>query len=165
MRDIAARVADAFGLELFDLALTRSRGSLVLQVVLDRPWTATGLVPLAGDQAAEHGEGQGVTLDDCARVSHELGTILDVEDVLPDSYTLEVSSPGLDRPLRHLTDYQRFVGRLAKIVLSEPLGRQTAFAGRIRGVDGDEVLFESEGGRAVRLPFRLISRARLEVEF
>ncbi len=165
MRDIAARVADAFGLELFDLALMKSRGSLVLQVVLDRPWTPTGLVPPADDQTAEHVEGQGVTLDDCARVSHELGTILDVEDVLPDSYTLEVSSPGLDRPLRQLTDYQRFVGRLAKIVLSEPLSRQTAFAGRLRGVDGDEVLFESEGGRAMRLPFRLISRARLEVEF
>lgn len=165
VRDIAANAARAFGLELFDIALTRSRGSLVLQVVLDRPWTPDGPERNGDTRPADPGEERGVTLDDCAQVSQELGTVLDVEDVLPDSYTLEVSSPGLDRPLRQPDDYRRFVGRLAKIVLSEPVNRQTAFAGRLRGLEGDEVLFESEGGKPVRLPFRLISRARLEVEF
>ena len=78
---------------------------------------------------------------------------------------MEVSSPGLDRPLRKADDYVRFAGRLAKIVTREPVERQTAFAGRLRGLDGDDVLFEREGGRLVRLPLSLISRARLDVEF
>jgi ribosome maturation factor RimP len=152
IREIAVRVAKARGLEVFDLELVREHGRQVLRVVLDRPWPG----PMANDS---------VTLEDCARVSEELSTILDVEDPVPDRYTLEVSSPGLDRPLRHRDDYQRFEGRLAKIVLTEPINRQTAFAGRLRGIEGDDVLFESEGGKAVRLPFRLISRARLDVEF
>jgi ribosome maturation factor RimP len=72
----------------------------------------------------------------------------------------------LDRPLRHADDYRRFAGRRAKIVLSEPVARQTAFAGRVLGIEGDDdVLFESEGGKQVRLPLRLITRARLDVEF
>lgn len=152
VRDIAARVAGERGLEILDIETVREHGRQVLRVVLDRPWPGAA----ANDS---------VTLEDCARVSEELSTILDVEDPLPDRYTLEVSSPGLDRPLRRREDYERFVGRLAKIVLSEPVSRQTAFAGRLRGIEGDEVLFESEGGKAVRLPLRLITRARLDVEF
>ena len=152
IRDIAARVAASYGLEIFEVALRRERGEDVLRVVLDRP----------GPAATPE---QSVSIEDCALVSRELDTILDVEDALPKSYTLEVSSPGLDRPLRGADDYRRFAGRLAKIVLSEPLNKQTAFAGRLRGVDGDDVLFESEGGKHVRLPLTLISRARLEVEF
>ena len=124
----------------------------VLRVVLDRP----------GPAATPE---ESVSIGDCETVSHELGTILDVEDLLPANYTLEVSSPGLDRPLRHAEDYRRFSGRLAKIVTREPIDRQTAFAGRLRGLEGDEVLFESEGGRMVRLPLGLIRRARLDVEF
>ena len=155
-------MARAFDLELFDIELTRERGGQVLRVILDRPWTGTS--DSEGGRRAGDPE-RGVTLEDCERVSQELSTILDVEDILPDSYTLEVSSPGLDRPLRHADDYRRFAGRLAKIVLSEPVNRQTAFAGRLRGLEGDDVLFESEGGKAVRLPLGLISRARLDVEF
>jgi ribosome maturation factor RimP len=120
--------------------------------VLDRPWP--------GSTADD-----GVTLKDCERVSHELDAQLDVEDLVPGPYTLEVSSPGLDRPLRHADDFRRFAGRLAKIVVSEPVNHQTAFAGRLQGVEGDDVLFEKEGGKQVRLPLALISRARLDVEF
>ena len=103
--------------------------------------------------------------DDCARVAEELGTLLDVEDVIAGGYTFEVSSPGLDRPLRNADDYRRFAGRWAKIVTSEPVQRQTAFAGRVKGIEGDDVLFESEGKKLMKLPLRLITRARLEVEF
>ena len=71
-----------------------------------------------------------------------------------------MSSPGLDRPLRSRDDYQRFAGRLAKIVTAEPIARQTAFAGHLRGMDGDDVLF-----KLIRLPLGLTRRARLEVEF
>jgi len=152
IREIAGRVAGAYGLLIDEITMRREGRQQVLRVVLDRPG------PAATPEDS-------VSIADCERVSHELGTILDVEDLLPDSYTLEVSSPGLDRPLRDADDYRRFAGRLAKIVTREPVERQTAFAGRLRGLDGDEVLFEREGGRMVRLPLRLISRARLDVEF
>ena len=152
IREIAARVADSYGLLIDEVVMRRERGNDVLRVVLDRP--GTGATPE-----------DSVSITDCERVSQELSTILDVEDLLPDSYTLEVSSPGLDRPLREARDYVRFAGRLAKIVTREPVNRQTAFAGRLRGMEGDDVLFENEGGKLVRLPLGLISRARLEVEF
>jgi ribosome maturation factor RimP len=152
IRGIAARVAETYGLLIDDVVMRREGGNDVLRVVLDRP----------GPAATPE---ESVSIADCERVSQELSTILDVEDLLPDSYTLEVSSPGLDRPLRDARDFVRFAGRLAKIVTREPVNRQTAFAGRLRGMEGDDVLFESEGGKLVRVPLALISRARLEVEF
>jgi ribosome maturation factor RimP len=152
IRDIAVRVATSYGLLIDEVVMRREGGADVLRIVLDRPG------PAATPEDS-------VSIADCERVSQEIGTILDVEDVLPDSYTLEVSSPGLDRPLREASDYERFAGRLAKIVTREPINRQTAFAGRLRGIEGNDVLFENEGGKVIRLPFRAISRARLEVEF
>jgi len=152
VREIAIRVAGARGLAVDDVSLRREGGQQVLRVTLDRPGPSAN---------AE----ESVSISDCEVVSQELGTILDVEDFFPSRFTLEVSSPGLDRPLRQADDYRRFAGRLAKIVMREPINRQTAFAGRLRGVDGDDVLFESEGGKLVRLPLALIIRARLEVEF
>jgi ribosome maturation factor RimP len=145
-------VAETYGLLIDEVVMRRERGADVLRVILDRPGS--------GATAEES-----VSIADCERVAQELSTILDVEDLLPDSYTLEVSSPGLDRPLRDARDYERFAGRLAKIVTREPVNRQTAFAGRLRGMEGDDVLFEKEGGTVIRLPINLISRARLEVEF
>jgi len=153
VREVAVRVAASYGLDIFDVELRRESGQQVLRVVLDRP----------GPNATAE---ESVSLEDCARVSEEISTILDVEDVaLADRYTLEVSSPGLDRPLRQAEDYRRFAGRRAKIVMSQPVARQTAFAGRLKGIDGDDVMFESEGGKLVRLPLKQISRARLDVEF
>jgi ribosome maturation factor RimP len=146
-------VAASYGLDIFDVELRREAGQQVLRVVLDRP----------GPNATAE---ESVSLDDCVRVSEEISAILDIEDVaLADRYTLEVSSPGLDRPLRQADDYRRFAGRRAKIVMSQPVARQTAFAGRVMGIDGDDVMFESEGGKLVRLPLKQISRARLDVEF
>ena len=152
IREIATRVAQTYGLQIDDVVMRRERGQDVLRVILDRP----------GPAATPE---ESVSITDCERVAQELNTILDVEDPVPSSYTLEVSSPGLDRPLRGATDFVRFSGRLSKIVMREPINGQTAFAGRIRGVDGDDVLFEKEGGKLIRLPLMLISRARLEVEF
>jgi ribosome maturation factor RimP len=152
IRELAATIARAYGLELFDVTYGRESGRNVLRVVLDRP----GPSATAEDS---------VSLEQCARVSEELSAALDVDDVVPAEYTLEVSSPGLDRPLRSRDDYQRFAGRLAKIVTSEPVARQTPSAGHLRGMDGDDVLFEAIGGKLQRLPLRLIRRARLEVEF
>ena len=152
VRELATRVASTYGLEIFDVELKREGKQHVLRVVVDRP----------GPAATPE---ESVSIDDCARVAEDLGTLLDVEDVMPGEYTFEVSSPGLDRPLRGADDYRRFAGRWAKIVTSEPVERQTAFSGRIKGIEGDDVLFESEGKKLKKLPLRLIRRAHLEVEF
>jgi ribosome maturation factor RimP len=88
-----------------------------------------------------------------------------VEDPFEHRYTLEVSSPGLDRPLRHVEDYRRFAGRLARVVTSAPIAGQTHLVGRIKDVDADTVVFEGERGRVYRVPLSSIARARLEVEF
>lgn len=152
VREMAARVAGTYGLDIFDVELKREGGQQVLRVIVDRPGPAST-------------PEESVSIDDCARVAEELGTLLDVEDVIPSGYTFEVSSPGLDRPLRTAEDYRRFAGRWAKIVTSQPVQRQTAFNGRVKGLEGEDVLFESEGRKLVKLPLRLIKRAHLEVEF
>jgi ribosome maturation factor RimP len=154
IRDIAERVAKSLGLEIWDVQSRREPTGQVVRVFIDRPGPAS---------TAE----ESVSIEDCEQVSREIGTILDVEDPLPFKYTLEVSSPGLDRPLRSANDYQRFAGRLAKIVVSQAVDNQKAFEGRLRGVDDatGAVLLEAANGRVHRLPFRLITRGRLEVEF
>ena len=157
IRAIADRVARSHGLEVWDIVSRRETSGQVIRVFIDRPGPA--------DTPEES-----VSIEDCAEVSREIGTILDVEDPLPFTYTLEVSSPGLDRPLRGAGDYRRFAGRLAKIVVSEAVDNQKAFEGRIRGVEKDGtdetvVLLEGPKGRMHRLPMRLITRGRLEVEF
>ena len=152
IRAIAERVARSHGLEIWDIVSRRERTGQVVRVFIDRPGRAA---------TAE----ESVSIEDCEQVSREIGTILDVEDPLPIAYTLEVSSPGLDRPLRGEQDYRRFAGRLAKIVVSEAVDNQTAFEGRLRGIEDRDVLLEGPKGRMHRLPLQLITRARLEVEF
>ena len=152
VRAIAERVASSHGLEVWDVVSRRETGGQVMKVFIDRPGPAA-----TPDES--------VSIEDCELVSREIGTILDVEDPLPFAYTLEVSSPGLDRPLRGETDYRRFAGRLAKIVVSEAVDNQKAFEGRLRGVEEGAVLLEGPKGRMHRLPMRLIARGRLEVEF
>ena len=130
---------EGLGYELVDLE--SSRGGLI-RVFIDAP--------------------KGINVDDCARVSHHLTRAFVVEGV--DYERLEVSSPGLDRPLRHEADYRRFGGRLAKIVTTEPIGGQSAFAGRLAGVE-DGVVLLAEGRKVHRVPIAQIKRGRLEVEF
>jgi len=102
----------------------------------------------------------GVTLDDCQRVSEQIGAWLDVEDPLPGSYVLEVSSPGFDRRLRKLAHFERFSGENAKVELKDARDGRRRFTGRLAGVEGSEVLLEVEG-EVVRLPFGDIAVARL----
>ena len=137
---------------MWDIQSRREATGHVVRVFIDRPGPAA-----TPDES--------VSVEDCAEVNRELSTILDVEDPLPFAYTLEISSPGLDRPLRSDGDYMRFAGRLAKIVVSEAVDNQKAFEGRLRGVEDDTVLLEAPNGRMHRLPLRLITRGRLEVEF
>ena len=152
IRAIAERVARSHGLEIWDIVSRRETTGQIVRVFIDRPGPAA---------TAE----ESVSIEDCEQVSREIGTILDVDDPLPFAYTLEVSSPGLNRPLRGEQDYRRFAGRLAKIVVSEAVDNQKAFEGRLRGVEDGTVLLEGPKARMHRLPLRLITRARLEVEF
>jgi ribosome maturation factor RimP len=152
IRAVAERVAASRGLDIWDIQSRREAGGHVVRVFIDRP----------GPSASPE---ESVSIEDCEQVNREMSTILDVEDPLPYAYTLEVSSPGLDRPLRGVNDYRRFAGRRAKVVVKEAVDNQKAFEGRLRGVEGEDVLFEAPNGRMHRLPLRLIARGRLDVEF
>jgi len=152
IRAVAARVAATYGLEIFDVQFRREASGMVLRVQIDRPGPASTA-------------GESVGVDDCARISRDLSAVLDVEDVVPTAYTLEVSSPGLDRPLRRVDDYRRFAGRRAKVVMREAVDGQTYFKGRLGGLDDNVVLIDADDGRRHRVSFGAISRANLEVEF
>lgn len=152
IRAIAERVAASRGLEVWDVQSRREAIGHVVRVFLDRP----------GPSATPD---ESVSIEDCEHVNREMSTILDVDDPLPFAYTLEVSSPGLTRPLRGAADYERFANRRAKVVVKEAVDNQKAFDGRLRGLDGEVVLLEAPNGRLHRLPLQLITRARLEVEF
>jgi ribosome maturation factor RimP len=152
VRNAAARVAAGYGLEIFDVHFRREAQGMVLRVQIDRPGPAAS----ADDS---------VSVEDCAHVSRDLSAILDVDDVVPTAYTLEVSSPGLDRPLRGGDDYRRFAGRRAKIVMRDKVDGQGFFRGTLRGVEGTDVLIDAEDGRPHRVPLGVITRANLEVEF
>ena len=158
VRELAERVARTYGLEIFDVQFRREASGWVLRVTIDR-------AGLADTQAKPGSPADSVGVDDCRHVSADLGAVLDVEGAIEQAYTLEVSSPGLDRPLRHAGDYDRFRGRLAQVITAEPVEGQTHFRGRLQGVDADEVVIGFESGRQVRVPLALISRARLDVEF
>jgi len=152
-------VARGYGLEIFDVQLRRESIGIVLRVIIDRP-----------DRGVPERAEDAVGIEECQRVSQDLSALLDVEEenlgegALAQHYTLEVSSPGLDRPLRHEADYRRFAGRAAKVVTDEPMDGQSAFAGRIVGVEQGQVVLE-EGRRTHRIPFAHIKRGQLTVEF
>jgi ribosome maturation factor RimP len=150
VRAIATRVAATHGLDVFDVQFRREGPGMVLRVQLDRPGPAA---------TAE----ESVSIQDCAAVSRDLSAVLDVEDVVAVAYTLEVSSPGLDRPLRHADDYRRFAGRRAKIVMREPVDGQAFFKGQLKGMEGGDVVIDD--GKPHRVPLGVITRANLEVEF
>jgi ribosome maturation factor RimP len=181
VREAAERVARSYGLEIFDVQLRREPVGMVLRVVIDRPDPGTPRSTVAGGSEDASGEApaapvarqdpgdDSIGVADCQRVSQDLSALLDVEDelgelALAQGYTLEVSSPGLDRPLRHEADYRRFRGRLAKIVTNVPVDGQSAFAGRLAGVDNGFIVLH-EGRKVHRVPIARIKRGRLEVEF
>ncbi len=142
IRTLALEVAEEQGLDLYDIELLGT-GKLLLRVFVDK-------------------EG-GVTLDDCENYSRNLGRLLDVEDPLPRSYTLEVSSPGLDRPLRGIRDYEQNKGKLARIVTLEKIENQNVFIGRISNTFLDHVTLMVHE-KKIDIAFDKISKARLEIE-
>lgn len=104
---------------------------------------------------------EGITVDDCATVSHQVSGVLDVEDPIADAYTLEVSSPGVDRPLFRAADYQRFAGERVRVQLATLVAGRRRVRGVLLGVDGDDVLV-LEGEERHRLPLAAIERATLD---
>jgi ribosome maturation factor RimP len=160
IRPIADRIAHSYGLEVFEVRFQREPVGWVLRVIIDRPLRLDASGAVVVEQLEES-----IGIDECQRVSEDLSAVLDVEDVVEQNYTLEVSSPGLDRPLRGADDFRRFAGRLAKIVVREAVDGQMHFEGRLRGVDGDDVLLVVGRDKEKRIPLARMSRARLEVEF
>lgn len=137
-------VVRAAGVELYDLEVGRMKGKILLRVYIDR-------------------EG-GVTIDNCEAVSREIEAMLDVEDPIPTSYVLEVSSPGLDRPLKKPKDFKRFSGKKVRLVTREPIEKQNFFVGEIELATDDAVVLLLPRDRKIAIPYDNISRARLEVE-
>jgi ribosome maturation factor RimP len=107
----------------------------------------------------------GVTLDDCARISRQVGERIEVDNLIDHAYTLEVSSPGLDRPLRTLADFERFHEHLVRIVTTTPIQGRSTVVGRLKGVEGQTVVVEAKRVGMVPIPMTQIKHARLEVEF
>jgi ribosome maturation factor RimP len=107
----------------------------------------------------------GIALDDCAHVSYQVGERLEVENLIDHAYTLEVSSPGLDRPLRTLADYERFRGQLVHITTTMPIDRRSTIVGRLQEVHGETIVVDVKRAGRLTIPLAQIKHARLEVEF
>jgi ribosome maturation factor RimP len=156
VREIAERVAASSGLEVVDVELRGGGKSRMLRVFLDKP--AAGTDPLAG-----------VTHEDCAHFSREFGTILDVEDAMPGgSYTLEVSSPGLDRKLTRPADFERFTGSRMKLMTRQPVNDNRYFEGRLESFrDGRLMLDLSVASKKSRKKMGSpgAEQQKIEIEF
>ena len=139
----AESVLESLGLELVEVQFRREGHGWVLRLYIDK-------------------EG-GVTVDDCATVSREMSAWLDVEELVEYAYHLEVSSPGLERPLKKERDYKRFAGRMARIKLREPINEQKVFIGTIEDVDEEKVILLADG-KPVNCVFDNIAKARLILE-
>lgn len=149
VRGIAQPILDSMGIELVDIEFGRVGRDAVLRLFIDK-------------------EG-GIMLDDCADVSRELSLVLDVEDVIACNYSLEVSSPGLDRPLKKPSDYQRFSGRLIKVRTYEPLlddkgNKRKTFIGKLDGLVDGVVKMTLKEGQTASIPLERVAKANLEFE-
>ena len=178
IRAAAERVARSEGLEIVDVEWKVGKQRF-LRVYIDRiPKPAAVTLRADSGQALREDSGQAEVVHDpypkighadCERVSQQLSVILDVEDLIPGpaGYTLEVSSPGLDRALKKPADFERFRGRLAKISTSEPVGEAKFFEGRLAGFADGKVRMELKGkeARTVEVPLEAIRKANLVVEF
>jgi ribosome maturation factor RimP len=149
IEDMLRPLVTSLGLELVEIEYKREGRQMILRIFIDK-------------------EG-GVTLDDCAAVSKEFSALLDVEDIVPGKFTLEVSSPGLDRPLKTLSDYVRYTGKLVKIktfaAIADDAGNlRKTFLGKLLGMEGDVILLKLQDGQSASIPFSAVAKANLEFE-
>jgi ribosome maturation factor RimP len=142
---IIERVTNREGLELVHWETVGPKNNFILRIFIDKP--------------------EGVTHSDCEVVSRQVGTLLDVEDLIPHQYVLEVSSPGVDRPLYKRADYTRIAGSKVKVKTFQPINGQRNFRGRLVGIEGDTVKLDSENGGEVEIGFDQIAKANIEYEF
>lgn len=145
IQQIASRVAATHGVELVEAELRGGGKARMLRVVIDKP--------------------EGVTHEDCANVSRELSTVLDVEDAVAGGpYTLEVSSPGLDRRLLKPQDYQRFTGSLVKLMTREPVNGNRHFEGRLESFAGNRITLETVSGKKKPKPGHAQPGQKIEID-
>jgi ribosome maturation factor RimP len=144
VQEIAERVALDHGLELVHAEVAGPENKPIVRIFIDKP--------------------EGVTHEDCSEVSLHVGTILDVEDFIHAAYTLEVSSPGLERGLYKRADYERFSGHPAKMKVRQPINGQRNFRGNILGLEGDAVIFEDRTSGRVAIPLEFVNKANLEID-
>jgi ribosome maturation factor RimP len=142
---LVQKIVSSEGLELVGVELKGSLNNRVLRIFIDKP--------------------SGITHDDCQRVSDQVGTELDVENLIQGSYTLEVSSPGLTRKLSRKEDFERYRGRLVKLQTTQPVDGAKGFRGILTEFDGETVSLQLKGGKMVQIPFGWISKANLDIEF
>lgn len=142
---VAEPVVEGSGCELVDLVCVVRHSRSILRIFIDKPG--------------------GVTIDDCTVVSRELGAVLDVEDPLPGRYSLEVSSPGLERPLKKEKDFLRFVGKLVKISTREPLEGRSHFKGRIVAVHDGVIDLRDDSNTELAIKMESILKANIVAEF
>ena len=140
-REFAESLLPAMGLELFDVQFRREGHGWVLRLVVDRE--------------------EGVTLDDCSQVSRETSDFLDVEDIIDHPYHLEVSSPGLERPLRTMAECRRHLGKKARIKLNEEVDSRRVIIGELVTAEQDELKVLSEEGTTYRIKWENVQKARL----
>jgi ribosome maturation factor RimP len=146
IEEIAQRVAESEGLELVEVEVKGGGSSRFVRISIDKP--------------------DGVTHADCELVSQQVGTILDVEDVVPDGrYTLEVSSPGVERKLVKPEDYHRFQGKKARVTLREALEGRRNWEGILAGFDNGDVSLETQPGKTIRFPYDQVQKANLKFEW
>jgi ribosome maturation factor RimP len=145
IEEVAQRVAQSEGLELVEVEVKGGGNSRFVRIAIDKP--------------------EGVTHGDCELISQQVGTILDVEDVVPGHYTLEVSSPGVERKLLKPQDYERFQGRKARITLRDAVEGRKNWEGLLAGFADGAVMLEIEPGQTRRFPFAQIQKANLKFEW
>jgi ribosome maturation factor RimP len=144
IEEIAQRVALSEGIEVVEVEVKGGRKNQFVRISIDKP--------------------EGVSHADCELISHQVGTILDVEDVVPGQYTLEVSSPGLERKLLKPRDFERFQGKKAKVTLRAPVENQRHWEGVLAGF-ADGVVSLEAAGRQIRFPFEQVEKANLKFEW
>lgn len=145
VRNIAENVTEKEGLELVHVEAVGTERKPTVRIFIDKP--------------------EGVTVDDCSNVSHQVEAVLDAEDFIPSAYVLEVSSPGIERELYSLKDFKKFSGQNAKVKTNQPINGQKNFTGQIVGVENEEIVFEDKTNGAVRFPYGAVAKAKLEIDF
>ena len=140
-------------IELIDLAYKREGPNRVLRLIVDK-------------KGPPNGRAGGITIDECGLMNEELSALLDKDDFIPESYVLEVSSPGLDRPLKTKRDFDRVIGEMVRIVTYGPVEEKREHIGRVSSCEEGYVAIELKDADVIRKsPMDKISKARLEIEF